>query len=1839
MKRIVALLRRTFVLLLLSLTFMVMKAQTSPYDKLWQQYETAFRSDKPQSQRRVLADIVKQATADDNAAQLLRALLADRLALLDLSTDSMGEATQRIVALHDTAADPVRKAVYSSILGIVYQFRNYRDADTYDAERSQTYLLASLSDMKRLARTPATDYQPLLNEGTDAQVFGNDLLSVLFVAAVEQAGSLTDSQVDSVCTAVAATYDKFHRPDAALFALLKSASRLPHDKEKARLYELLDRYKGTPHCVYAYARLNDLLREEETDTVRRERYRLLTEALDRHAGQRGSETLHNALADLTEPTYTLNADADATYAPGETMKLTIRARNLEKVRLRVDRMDIGMAELAGHTSDVKFVDSHATNIEDRTLSLGLHEPYEDFEYLTELNFAQAGTYRVSLQAKKMTEQYDLVTVSGMRPIVVATNADKRPVCRITPVRLDNGKPIAGGVLKGYLRGNSGRLTLARTFQADSQGHIRLYDDQMRRYDAFFLHTPDEPVGLRVNASTPTYNAPRVRHEVEVCAYTDRSIYRPGQTLHYGIVVYDQHADSLHVLNGRATHVTLYDVNNREVGQQDLTTDSFGVCGGSIDLPAQALPGSYRLEVVVDNHVARTTEYVKVEAYKRPTFRVELTAPETAYMPGDSVVLKGKAVTYVDTPVRQAKVEVDIKTYNGNDEQSDRLTLLTDDEGQFEVTTKLPEPFEPEQTVHAAVRATVTSAGGESQEASRWFYARRPAAVLSLTWPELLCRDDSTCIEIDCLNASGAHQKGEGTIDIMHHGRVVLQRTYTEGQRFVAADVLALPSGVYEARISHPLAATVTQRYRLFGLDDTSVPDTLSEPVLYARPDADAGTAEIVVLMPDQEQYVFVEHHYTQGPSDLDIVSGRNQIMRFGAVWKPTMGDGMRLVVHGVSHGRYFEKRTFISRPSPDQHLQLTWNTFRSRLVPGQQTRWTLDVTHSDGTPADANLMAVLYDATLDQIRDHHWFINMSFPRYLPTVRVPAFGLESLFLTCVQVIKYKDETPFSPTRWNERYIGPYGFYDLRVERRMYKTMGVSGRNAMDEMVFAAAAPEGMAADDGDMLEQKSAAVKAEGNAAPGKESAAAQPLRSNFDETAYFAPALRTDANGHVVLAFQLPESLTTWQFMGFAHDRLMRYGRLNAQAVARQNLMVQPRLPRFLFAGDQSEVAIDVENLADERLEGTLTLEVCDAATLKTLARHEAPFAVDANRQTTLHLPLAAPADCDELIVRCVAQTPQGSDGEEHRLPIRSERVEVENSKAFVLRGGEDLKAQLDTLFRGNGRQHERLLVDVTERPLGAAAEALVLLDHSKPLSATDWVERLYALRVAETLAARHPEIVNQFNADAPAPEATTFAERCEDTPWVRAAEADQQRRQRLASLFDVSLQRSLQQQACDRLLQLQNADGGFAWMPQMKSNAYITSRVALLLTRMPQEPADARLDEALSRARNYMEGWLKERVEWMERHKTSYTTRLDLEILYTLLSQPAYKPSRYDRKLLKLWEPASHSHTMYERAMQAVTQARAGRTGLAAERLESLLEHLVGTPADGLYFDSRRTETEGRSYALPTQTLAIEAIETLRPQAADTVAEMRHWLLLQRRTQLWGTSTATADALHSLLSAPQSTIQPTQGLTGHVSAGEKLLTILPPDTVGTLSGHYSLLLSADRLPSTDHLTLQAHATHHAPQVWLSATAIYTLPASEADAAAEGMRVSQKIEVWRDGKWKETDGTTPLSVGNRVRMSYTLRADSDYDFVRLHAPRPACLEPVSSASGLMWSMGGYFYRAVGDKGADYFFDLFPKGTMTISEEFFVDRAGTFRAAGPTMQCVYAPEYQSRATSMQIHTSH
>lgn len=1866
-----------------------MGASAQSYDKLWQEAKAHVDNDLPKSAVEVVNKIQQKAVAEGNDAQLLRVMLTQRMLGAELSADSVAPCLQRMEAALAAETKPAMQPLWHVALAKCYEGTNYGqvlviDGKTlaYDAlqQRAKAHYEASLTNLDALADARVDNYLPLFTKHEGSACYHNDLLHVVLNDYCES-GVIKQGNKQAWTEKIAAFYKARHANDAALLLSLRALQqryenasvkgRIEHNAYYKALCQLTDEYAGAGSCVKIYEAMvalqanyvqDDGPYAAHNDSV------LMAQAEKgislSKKGQSANE-LRNFVARMTAPAVYADGLQHVCY-PGSQLALAFRTRHLRVAELRLTCLPKSAAELHAADNDAlkalaKKAGSDACTITRLQLT-GQAAPYAWRTDSVRFEVPNVpGVYYVELVGDGKVLEGSTMAVSSLSAVRFATPGGKT---RITMVDSQTGRPVTGVQLTAYRYDNrSHKLRQIRTYATDAEGNVSLQTD-VNRYDATLYAAT-----TATDAASPLFNINNIRYydtqrqwaETRVQLYTDRAIYRPGQKVAFSAVAFTREGDVHRVRPALQLKATLRNANGKVVDTLLVQTDAFGTASGEFNLPQACLPG--RFSISVDNRSVSGRNYFRVEAYKRPTFAATTQPVKAAYALGDSVTVEGEAKTYSGVAVADARVQYTVRRtawffYNDDEMAPQSGETTTDAEGRF----KLPVLLEsPENEADAAlprynryayvVDYTVTAPNGETAQGSATLNVATRKAWLEVSAPQTIYRRQGAALPtfgIRQLNAQGEDMPAKGTFVLRRGGAEVARGAFDTNEPLAISQLAQLPSAQYTLSVQTAEAAADTVTFTLLRDTDTT-PVVANQPFFFYKETAnDGAAARIVVGSTEKDACLFYDVVAGNRVVESRRIMLNNELLHLTFDYKEAYVDGAVLCLAMVRHGQLYEESVSVEKPKPDKRLLLHWTSFRSRLTPGQQEEWRVQITRPDGTPADAQMMACLYDASLDALVKSTWpDYAVNFYRYLPS-------------------------PLWQTNWNVHSMALYGAYDYKrlsvpdVQysrwrndlfnyERVYDLAGIRPRRMRTMTTLEVDKPMMMLAKANVATDMYDAGAAESARSNQKKEAAggAPQPLqtaapRTNFAETAYFRPALRTNSKGEVVMAFTLPESMTQWNFAALAHDRDMNHGRLDTTVVARKDFMVEPALPRFLRQGDTTDLPVKVTNLSGKAVSATLTLTLGDAVNGQQYHKADAKVMLAPGESRVYTFPYQAKGNEGVMVCRAMAQGKGFADGEEHYLPVLTNEVQVTRTLPFSQTKAGVLTLRTDTLFNVEEASHRALSVEVSSNPTWYAVTALPALQRTDGcISANDWATRFYAMAIGQQVVRDNPEIKALASGSSTAELdalAKLKAEGLTDlTPWLQQGTAEQERAEALRQMFDAELTAARIATAIDKLKTLQQADGAYCWYPGMGGNAYTTLEVAILLARVENltsfQQGHRQLALAMDWLKQYIAGVVREmkRAEKETGHKV-LPGELTMRYLY-LLTLTGDKLDDNASYLVARAALQNQEFTMYGKAVAVQVMAHYGKKAEAELLLKSLLEHTVTKDSMGRWFDTPRAEWSWRSYRIPTQCMAIEALHTLgHEMAAD---EMRLWLLQAKRTQMWETSRASADAVYALLA------------TGGKQQGVMPLAEKTP-VYYTLYNHNKVVgfnaKSQSSMPQTVGYFKQTYTDASATGAttvrldkrtdglsWGSVYATFSAPASRVPTEGKGLLLTRKFEVKRAGEWVAVNGTTTLAKGDRVRQVFTITADRDYDFVALTASRPACLQPAQPLSGYAWNMALPAYRAVHDATTDYFVEKVRKGTHQFAEELFVDRTGQFATGVATVSCVYAPEFCGTAGEVKLIT--
>jgi uncharacterized protein YfaS (alpha-2-macroglobulin family) len=993
----------------------------------------------------------------------------------------------------------------------------------------------------------------------------------------------------------------------------------------------------------------------------------------------------------------------------------------------------------------------------------------------------------------------------------------------------------------------------------------------------------------------------------------------------------------------------------------------------------------------------------------------------------------------------------------------------------------------------------------------------------------------------------------------------------------------------------------------------------------------------------------------------------------------------------VRNGRLYRHDATVRVAEQPQPLTLAIATFRDKLQPGQRETWRVTIRQANGKPAAAELLATLYDQSLDVFRAHSFQALEAGENYYPA----RFGWEGNFGQLrsdlldrqypeggVIAVDYPSLQTWEalPTHRNRGIV-------IRGMSTLARSKAAPASADMQALPAPMAAKLGQDAASGNLNETVTV-----GYGTPKKPDApdlTAVPTRTDFRETAFWQPALRTDKNGDVVLEFQMPEAVTRWQLLALAHDKNLRSGQLARQLVTQKEIQLTPNAPRFLRPGDTFSFPAKFSNLTDHATSGTAQLLLLDAATGQDLTSQllkgaaQQPVTAAAHQSTALGWEISLPADFAPVAVtyRVVAQTGGAaaaskkrkattpavtfSDGEENTLPVLPNRILVTESLPLPLVGSGTRAFELTKLTSTTSptRRNYSLTLEMTANPAWYAVQSLPYLLEYPYEGAEQTFSRLYANLLAAQILKANPrfkavlaEWTRQAQSGTAAQQnalASKLAQNQElknvllqETPWVRDAQGETERLARLSSLFDEVRLQGETARTLAKLQAMQLPSGAFPWFDKMPADRYITQLVVAGFGKLKKLGAfDASQQDVardiLANALRYLDAATAEDYATLRRQPSvklaeNHLADLHIQALYArsfwpglAIAAPAKAAYAYYRgQAATYWV----GQPRYLQAQIALAAYRENAQAPAAQAiLRALTENALHSPELGMYWK----EVTGGYYwhEAPTETQAtlIEAFDEVKNDQ-KAVDEMKLWLLAHKHTHSWESTRATADACYALLLRGTDWLAPTQPL--QVTVGGQPVR---PEAAQAGTGYAKTTWPAAEIqPAQGKVTL---TKSDAGVAWGALYWQYFEDLDKVTAAATALSLERQLyretRTAAGPQLEKITAATPLKVGDALVVRLVLRTDRALEYVHLKDQRAAGLEPMAQLSGYRYQGGLGYYESPRDAATNFFLSAVPRGTHVFEYRLRASQAGNFSGGLSQAQCLYAPEFGTTSAGQRL----
>lgn len=1811
--------KRNILSLLIAL-FATMQVAAQTYDNLWKQAEINAQKDQPKSEIAVMKKIIAKASAAKDYGQLLAAETRQMTLWNEISADSLTPNVKRMEAEVLKVNDPALKAVRYAVLGKVYRDMNEK--------KSQEFFKKALEQPELLAKHTSTEYVPLTLKGVDGSSFNNDLLHLIGFEADSKEAYLQ----------LYTYYNKVGNRGAACLCAYKLIEKYRQDDvrevKKSKYLNTIDSliqvYQDIPEAG-ELAVEHFRFMEGATDAKPQDKLNYINYALSRWGGWSRMNELRNAQKRLTEPMFQVQ-DMPQVLRPGEKAWVHLDVRNLQNLKISISRLNITADNdyNAQDEATYKMLLKKTTKLHQKDYSRNYYgrPDYEEVKDSIEIGGnLPLGAYLMEVTSDNtgIAPQRELFYVSNLAVMIQQLPDDKH---RYVVVNATDGQPIAGAKIELYDQRydfktkKDKRIVHARlTTDENGEAYFKNVDGNILISTSNDKFTPAKNIYL---SRTRYYE--RKDDKIEHQLFTDRSIYRPGQTVHASAISYIVKKGLDASVPGKSMELNfiLRDPNWKQVAEQKATTDEYGTASVDFELPKEGKTGQYSISV---NGTA--SEYFRVEEYKRPTFEITFPKVNEKYTWGDTVVVKASAKTYAGVPVQGAKVEYLVTRRNqlwwwgaGSAGQLVKTdSCVTREDGTFDVEIPLEASLSGKDEADMSdfmrqarffnfeVSAIVTDISGESHEGVMSLPLGTKPTILTVNLPKRIETDSLKTVTFAYRNASGMpissrlkYRVDKGEWKDAEANAPVSIKEYASSS---ASSSLAWKSGV------HQLEAicgqdTLQQKFTLFSMKDTHPVEPTTEWYYQTAKTFPRDGKPVYIQVGSSENGAHIVYSIIAGNKLLEKGAWElgDSIVTLPFTYKEEYASGIVLNYSFVKQGKCYTRMMSIARPLPEKKLNIAWKTFRNRLTPGQKEEWTLKITTPDGKPAKAQLMSVLYDKSLDQIAPHSWNFSLGFYQSLPDCYwEDNLTFRSLYLNGVYPTKYYDERGLDVDKFDGKFFSYYAYMQAvelsKLERSSGRTVEAV-RIKKDELVLeeakvirihgskmtrvAAAAPSANKVFD--VVEEMPQFVGGSGSDV-GQYLDNVQ-VRENLNETAFFYPALESDNNGNVAIRFTLPESVTTWKFMGLAHDKEMRNGLLVDEAVAQKTVMVQPNMPRFLREGDKSTIVVKLFNTSDKKVSGNARMQILDPETNKVVWQKTQNYSIVAEGSATISFDVQGLKE-GVYINKVVAAGNGYSDGEQHYLPVLSNRELVVNTLPITLHQKGEQNFDLSKLFlnkegkQAKGTEEAKVTVEYTNNPSWLMIKALPAISNPDDEDAISLMSAIYANTI------------------------TTYIQK------------------------NLSLETNRLQNQVEKLRKLQNNDGSFSWWKGMKGSRYMTTAVAEMMVRLNAIAGTQKsISKMLTSAINYLSWQTAREVREMKKmeekkHKVSPSEQA-LHYLYILSMDGRKMKENFEQDqayLLDKMSKMTSDFTIYGKARAAVvlaknSQQNAAYREKAGEYLQSVNEYAVYREEMGRYYDTRKALYSWRNYKIPTQVSVIEAMQMLKPNDKQTIEELQRWLLMSKRTQVWDTPVNTVDAVYAFMKGNESNWN-RKAENAVLKLDGKLLP-MPQDS--TTLGY----VKTERPGKASKLSIDKKSDYTS---WGAVYAEFKQPISEIGSMESGIKV-RRVIVPAESEGK---GKAQAKVGEKVKVTLLITADRDYDFVQITDKRAACLEPVNQKSGYQWGIGCYVSPR--DYATNFYFDRLSKGMHIVEMEYYVDRKGDYQSGTCTAECTYSPEFGGRTETYEL----
>ena len=1480
----------------------------------------------------------------------------------------------------------------------------------------------------------------------------------------------------------------------------------------------------------------------------------------------------------------------------------------------------------------------------------------------------------------------------------------------------NGTPIQNAGLTSYYQdynydSRKYKLKVLGAHTSDQNGFVKITAANDRQNFSVFLSSENDTL----NSASSFYSRNYTRTEkkrIETFLFSDRAIYRPGQTVYFKGIVVERGRKSNEIKTDYSSEVKLMNVNGELVSELKVKTNDYGSFQGSFVLPSSGLNGNYRIQTEGGLH------YFSVEEYKRPTFEITLDSNKESAKVNQNVSINGNVIAFSGAKVSDAKITYRVQRRTSfpwwgywwrpmprmADKEVASGKVIADANGKFtfdffaaadeQVASKWNPNFNFEINIDA------TSPSGETQNFIETITLGTKAVYLSSNLKGSLQLNELKKFVVHAKNIQGIEvdQKLNFALYQLKAPKKLVRENYWEDAEYFNNKIQVkkrnslhefergqvLLKGVIESNVqnnvigdlpvgAYELVATTTNgdssqfahRFELFNENSKLLPIPSAFEFKSLKMRAEPGEEASFLIGTSLENLLLLYEVHVDGKRiSQKWITLSNEQRKMTLPIKESYRGGVQLSFIGVHNNREITETRTISVPYTNKKLQLTLGTYCNKVQPGSKEKWTMTISGIKGEKLAAELLAGMYDQSLDQFKTQNWAMNLynnngsaatwqtdgtfgfGYARQygyernyvqMPQRVFPSLNWFGFSLSRTKYLQFIDGLTMSMNK-SIKYEGE----PMMLEQEMVMADAVMGQASLKNSATTADSPPASTP----LLKSNSPT---------------SNPIRSDFRETAFFYPQLNTDKTGAVSFEFEMPDALTKWKFRALAHTKNLKVGTTETSIQTQKELMVSPTMPRFFREGDQLNVKVLVTNLSEKPQNGVASIQFFDAFTNQAIiiangSAAAQKFNLFSGRNTALTWSIRIPRSIQAIKYEVKASSETFSDGEEKIIPVLPNRKLITESLPIAIRGNQQKQFIFDKLVDNTSETltHESFTLEFTSNPAWYAAQALPYVVESTSECSEQVFARLYANLLAQKIARSNPRIQEVFELwrGLDSKELTSKLMQnkelksilIEETPWLQQAKSETEQKKRIALLFDFNKMASEKEAALNKLKELQLPNGGWAWYKGMRDNRYMTQYIIEGFGHLKQLGIDLSsepgMESLLRNGLSYLDNRIIEDYDWLTKHNKdlskNHLNPTQIHYLYTRslflnIDPPANSTAidYYLKQAEKYWV----GRNLYIKGMQALALSRINPTSkVPQEIVTSLRDNALQTEQMGMYWKENQAGYYWHESPIETQAMMVEVFHEI---AKDKIAveELRIWLLKEKQTQMWSNSKATALACYALLIDNVKTL--TTGSSISIKVGSQNLK---PTDIEAGTGYFKEVWSKSEVkPELGVIEINKPSDGIA---WGAAYWQYYDDLDQITSAdVEEFSVSKtifKVVVTEDGETMIPVDTSGIEVGDKIRIRLHIESKRNLEFVHVKDMRSSGFEPINVISKYKYQDGLGYYESTKDASTNFFMDRVNKGVYVFEYDLRATVSGNFSNGVCTMQCLYAPEFSSHSKGKRLN---